>query len=89
MGACKYSDAATKFIAKEGGSIDETLKSVDDIRFPLSAFSQILDASPSAYQYGWSKMLDGGKDYSWIAEWLKTQNNKELNQEENVNNNIM
>lgn len=77
LGACKYNDAANKFIANGDASIGELLSSVDDIGFPLSAFSQILDTSDSDYRLGWSKLMDGGKDNSWVSEWLNTQYNKE------------
>jgi hypothetical protein len=45
----------------------------ESVSFPLSAYQQLIDASPATYRYGWAKLKDGGAEYSWLGEWLFTQ----------------
>lgn len=78
IGACEYKEAHKKFITNKG-SMGEISGLENNIQFPLAAFNQIINnKSQSSYEYGWGKMLDGGKNYSWVANWLKTQRNAKM-----------
>ena len=68
LGACEYDKAAKKFLGLEPSSIGVSLNEKNNIEFPLSVFTQILNTSESSYKYGWAKAMDG-----WIEDWLKTQ----------------
>ena len=70
IGCVPFPQAAEKF--QDRSTIGELLYK-ESVAFPLSAYQQLIDASPSTYSYGWAKLKDGGAEYSWIGEWLFTQ----------------
>ena len=70
IGCVPFPEAAEKF--QERVSIGELLYK-ENVAFPLSAYQQLIDASPNTYAYGWSKLIDGGAEYGWMGEWLFTQ----------------
>jgi len=72
LGACEYKKASKKFLSDKA-SLGELLKSQNNIGFPLSAFTQILNAKPGSYECGWSKITEGGQECSWAAEWVSAQ----------------
>ena len=70
VGCVPWPQADKKF--QDGSSIGELLYK-ENVSFPLSAYQQLIDVSPSTFSFGWSKLMDGGPEYSWIGEWLFTQ----------------
>lgn len=60
-----YVDAEMKLLA--------AMNSKDNATFPMSALSQLIDTPLKTFRYGMSKLCEGGFNYGWIGEWLKTQ----------------
>ena len=70
VGCVPWPQANEKF--QDQSSIGELLYK-ESVSFPLSAYQQLIDSSPKSFAFGWYKLTDGGAEYSWIAEWLFTQ----------------
>lgn len=70
VGCVPWPQANEKF--QDRSSIGELLYK-ENASFPLTAYQQLIDARPSTYSFGWAKLIDGGAEYSWIGEWLFTQ----------------
>ena len=70
VGCVPWKEADKKF--QDGSSIGELLYR-ENVSFPLSAYTQLIDTKPDTFSYGLSKLLDGDERYSWVSEWLSTQ----------------
>ena len=70
VGCVPWPQANEKF--QDRSSVGELLYR-ENVSFPLSAYQQLIDSEPSTFSYGLAKLLDGGAEYSWIGEWLFTQ----------------
>ena len=70
VGCVPFPVAHEKF--QDRSTIGELLYK-ESVSFPLSAYQQLIDSSPKSFTFGWYKLIDGGAEYSWIAEWLFTQ----------------
>lgn len=74
IGCVRFDEADKKF--KSDHSIGEMLYE-ENVAFPLSAYTQLIDTKESTFSYGLGKLLDGGAEYSWIGSWLATQQKAE------------
>lgn len=82
LGCCKTNEAAEKFIElPNNASIGDAMRAENNIEFPLSVFNNLIDVSPSNFGFSMSYVTDGGKKYSWCAEWLETQEKTKANPE--------
>ena len=70
IGCVPWPQANEKF--QDRSTIGELLYK-ENASFPLTAYQQLIDAEPNTYRFGWSKLIDGGAEYSWMGEWLFTQ----------------
>lgn len=69
IGCTTYQNADEHFTTSEPY---DSLTAKNDIGFPLSLFSQLIDTSYSSFMYGFEKAFDGD-EHSWVADWLKAQ----------------
>jgi hypothetical protein len=73
-GACRTKELNEKFKEVKGDSSVGVLMDLpNNIQFPVCAFDQLIDTKPDTFSFGLSYMNDGGKNYSWVCEWLKVQ----------------
>lgn len=72
LGCATYKTVNPKYVTDTKRTIGEIL-TTNDLDFPLSCFSQLIDVKPSTFTFGLSKLCDGDLEYSWIGEWLKAQ----------------
>ena len=70
VGCVPWKEADEKF--QDRSSVGELLYK-ENVSFPLTAYTQLVDASENTFSFGLSKLLDGDERYSWISEWLSTQ----------------
>ena len=73
IGCVNYNDAHKSYKTATKNNIGALLQEENNIEFPLSAFTQLIDTTPDSFEYGMSKLTDGDLQYSWIGEWLRTQ----------------
>lgn len=45
----------------------------NNIVFPLTAFTQLIDSKPSTFSYGMTKLNEGDFAASWVGFWLRAQ----------------
>lgn len=72
LGCATYKTVNPKYVTDSSRTLGEILET-NDIDFPLSCFSQLIDVKPSSFSFGLAKICDGDIEYSWIGDWLKTQ----------------
>ena len=82
LGATNTKGASEKFVSGEQ-SVGVLMGTKGSIGFPLSALDQLIDTSATTFDIGLAKLTEGGMKYSWIGEWLKTQNKKEKTLDDN------
>ena len=82
LGATNTKGANEKFVSGEQ-SVGVLMGTKGSIGFPLSALDQLIDTSATTFDIGLAKLTEGGMKYSWIGEWLKTQNKKEKTLDDN------
>ena len=70
VGCVPWPQADGKF--QDRSTVGELLYK-ENVSFPLTAYQQLIDAKPSSFSFGWAKLMDGGAEYSWMSEWLFTQ----------------
>ena len=75
MGACEYGKAAKHLLPIKDAYLRDVLTAKNNVQFPLSVFSQILNTEPDSYEYGWAKAKD-----VWISNWLNTQKEQTFEQ---------
>lgn len=68
LGCCKYDEAAQKFMTlQEKLSLDDMIVAENNIQFPLSEFTNLIDVSPNTFKHVFSMSV------SWCGRWLETQ----------------
>lgn len=81
IGCVPFKKADKKFRSNQNIGV---LLFEENVAFPLSAYTQLIDTKEDTFSYGLEKMLDGGAD-GWIGSWLTTQkmaeNEKEKSKE--------
>lgn len=70
-GACAYKKANPELLSVKGG-VGVLMGLKNNVQFPLSAFTQIVDASYETFTFGMSMLTEGG-EHSWCDIWLKNQ----------------
>ena len=70
IGCVPWQQADKKF--QDKGIVNEFLYK-ENVSFPLTAYLQLIDASPSTFPLGWRRLVSGGPEHSWFGEWLITQ----------------
>ena len=74
LGCVETKDVSQKFLTLGSRTTIGTLSKLkNNIQLPLSCFDQLLSEDKDTFEFGKSKMTDGGEKYSWIGEWLQTQ----------------
>ena len=72
IGCATYKTVNQKYVTDPTKTLGQIIKT-NDIDFPLSCYSQLIDVKPSTFSFGLSKLCDGDIEYSWIGSWLKAQ----------------
>lgn len=72
IGCATYKTVNPKYVTDPTKTLGQIIKT-NDIDFPLSCYSQLIDVKPSTFSFGLSKLCDGDIEYSWISSWLKAQ----------------
>ena len=73
LGCATFDQADAKFKPLGDATIGEIVGKKNDIQFPLSAFTNLIDCSKETFDFGKAKMTDGGEKSSWVGEWLAAQ----------------
>ena len=76
LGARKSEQLNDKFRTSEG-NIGTLMNSKNNIQFPVAVFDQLIETKESTFNFGLSKVTEGGLKNSWIGQWLEAQKEKE------------
>lgn len=72
IGCVKHNDAASKFISNNHNSLSDVIELPNNIEFPLSLFSQLIDTNSNSFTFAISLATDGD-EMSWINSWIDAQ----------------
>ena len=73
LGCATYEDANEKFKTAGEGVIGQVRTKENNLDFPLTAFTGLIDNKSSSFRTNLAKFTDGGEGICWISGWLSAQ----------------